>query len=128
MEGYRVQTACNGHEAIQCLSHFKPKFVLLDMMMPECGGRDNVAADSTDAGFRQLPIFAVSGSSPDSVGLSIGEVALSSGFPKPLNAPRLMQHMRDRVASLSLDSASESVSEMSADLAKMRGSHPMQAF
>jgi carbon storage regulator CsrA len=98
MEGYRVHTACNGHEAIDCLSRITPKFVLLDMMMPECDGRETFDRIRELPAFENLPIFAVSGSSPDSVGLSIGGDGVDDWFPKPLNAPRLVQHMRSRVA------------------------------
>jgi carbon storage regulator CsrA len=101
LEGYRVHTACNGHEAIACLNRITPKFVLLDMMMPECDGRETVHRIREISKFEKLPIFAVSGSSPDSVGLSISGDGVDDWFPKPLNAPRLVQHIRDRVACLS---------------------------
>ncbi len=60
MEGYRVQTACNGNEAIRCLSHFAPQFVLLDMMMPECDGRETLHRIRQLPAYEKLPIFAVS--------------------------------------------------------------------
>ncbi len=101
MEGYQVHTASNGHEAIARLRCIQPKFVLLDMMMPECDGRETLLRIREMPAFEHLPIFAVSGSSPDSVGLSIGRDGVEDWFPKPLNAPRLVQHMRDKVASLS---------------------------
>lgn len=100
MEGYRVHTAGNGHEALACLERVSPQFVLLDMMMPECDGPETLRRIRQVPAFENLPIFAVSGSSPDSVGLSIGGDGVDDWFPKPLNAPRLVQHMRDRVAGL----------------------------
>lgn len=101
MEGYRVHTACNGHEALTCLNRIAPKFILLDMMMPECDGRETLNRIREIPAFEHLPIFAVSGSSPASVGLSIGSDGVEDWFPKPLNASRLLQHMRDKVACLS---------------------------
>ncbi len=101
LEGYRVHTASNGHEAIGCLQRFTPRFVLLDMMMPECDGRETLQRIRQIPAFTDLPIFAVSGSSPDSVGLSIGSDGVEDWFPKPLNATQLVRHMRERAASLS---------------------------
>ena len=98
MEGYRVHAVSNGHEAMGCLIRVTPKFVLLHMMMPECDGRETLHRIRGIPAFKDLPIFAVSGSSPDSVGLSIGCDGVNDWFPKPLDAPRLIQHMRDKVA------------------------------
>jgi carbon storage regulator CsrA len=101
MEGYQVRTANNGNEAIACLERIRPRFVLLDMMMPDCDGRETFKRIRQMPAFESLPIFAVSGSSPDSVGLSIGSDGVDDWFPKPLNAPRLVQRMRDLIACLS---------------------------
>jgi carbon storage regulator CsrA len=101
MEGYHVHAASNGREAIHCLNHLRPKFVLLDMLMPECDGRETLERIRQIPALANLPVFAVSGSSPNSVGLAIGQDGVADWFPKPLNAPRLVQHLRDRMASLS---------------------------
>ncbi len=98
MEGYRVHTASNGHEAIECLKQVTPKFVLLDMLMPECDGRETMQLIRQNPALKNVPIFAVSGSSPDSVGLSIGSEGVEDWFPKPLDAPRLVKHMRHQIA------------------------------
>lgn len=39
-EGYNVETARNGEEAIAKLNIYKPDLVLLDMMMPGVSGRE----------------------------------------------------------------------------------------
>ena len=101
LEGYRVHVASNGHEAMNCLQSVTPRFVLLDMMMPECDGRETLQLIRQVPAFANLPIFAVSGSSPDSVGLSIGAEGVDDWFPKPVNATQLVKHMRERAASLS---------------------------
>jgi carbon storage regulator CsrA len=100
MEGYRVQTASNGHEALACLRSSTPRFVLLDMLMPECNGRETLHQIRQVPAWQHLPVFAVSGSSPNSLGLSIGKAGVDDWFPKPLNAPRLVHFMRERVANL----------------------------
>lgn len=72
MEGYRVHTASNGIEALQCLERITPQCVLLDMLMPDCDGRETFERMRAIPSFDILPMFAVSGTSPVSVGLSIG--------------------------------------------------------
>ena len=99
MEGYRVHTANNGIEAMKCLEHISPQCVLLDMMMPECNGPETLGRLRSNPSFDALPVFAVSGTSPESMGVAIGTDGVDDWFPKPLNAPRLVQHMRQRIAS-----------------------------
>lgn len=100
LEGFRVHTASNGYEALGCLTRVTPRFVLLDMLMPGCDGRETCERIREIPAFENLPIFAVSGSSPDSVGLRIGRDGVDDWFPKPLNAPQLVRHIRDRAANL----------------------------
>lgn len=100
MEGYRVQTASNGYEALECLRRCMPRFVLLDMMMPQCNGRETLQRIRQVPAWQHLTVFAVSGSSPDSLGLPIGNAGVDDWFPKPLNAPRLVKFMRERVAAV----------------------------
>ena len=99
MEGYRVHTANNGLEAMKCLERITPQFVLLDMMMPECDGPETFDRMRAISSAVDLPIFAVSATSPESVGLSVGTDGIDEWFPKPLNAQRLVKQMRSRAAS-----------------------------
>ncbi len=100
MEGYRVHTAKNGREALECLSRSRPVCVLLDMMMPECDGAETLERIRAISRFNELPVYAVSGTSPESVGVSVGTDGVDDWFPKPLNASRLVQHMRRRFSDL----------------------------
>lgn len=100
MEGYHVYTANNGAEALACLKHITPRFILLDMMMPQCNGRETLERIRQVPAWQHLPVYAVSGSSPQSIGLSIGSDGVDDWFPKPLNAPRLVQHLREHVEGL----------------------------
>ncbi|MBX3421150.1 MAG: response regulator [Pirellulaceae bacterium] len=100
LEGYRVHTANNGREALDCLQRVTPQFILLDMMMPVCDGRETFQRIRRISALENLPIFAVSGASPDSLGLPIGAGGVEDWFPKPLNAPRLVERMRQRVSEL----------------------------
>lgn len=98
MEGYKVVSAQNGLEALERLENCTPRFVLLDMMMPGCNGRETFDRIRKNPRFDKLPIVAVSGASPESLGLSIGDQGVDDWFPKPVNAPRLVKHMRDQLS------------------------------
>ncbi len=40
MEGYRVETAADGRQALEAIRRLRPRAVLLDAMMPELSGFD----------------------------------------------------------------------------------------
>jgi CheY-like chemotaxis protein len=60
-EGYRVQTAANGRQALECLHHSPPPcLILLDLTMPVMDGRtflDHLAHEPAAAG---VPVVIVS--------------------------------------------------------------------
>ena len=69
MVGFEVVTAENGVAALDYLtSHERPDVVLLDMLMPECDGPTAVTQIRRQAELEGLRIFAVSGTSPATVG------------------------------------------------------------
>jgi carbon storage regulator CsrA len=86
MEGYRVRTARDGLDAIQCLEQLRPDCVLMDMVMPRCDGPEAVRRMKSDATLASLPIF-----------LPVGNDGVIDWFPKPLNAARLIERIRDQV-------------------------------
>jgi CheY-like chemotaxis protein len=53
LEGYPIETAINGQEALQKLSQGGPRVVLLDLLMPVLDGRGTVAALEQDPEQRQ---------------------------------------------------------------------------
>jgi len=58
-EGYRVQMAANGQEALALLAREKPDCVLLDLMMPVMDGWQFVA-ELEKRGWRNLPLLILS--------------------------------------------------------------------
>jgi CheY-like chemotaxis protein len=53
LEGYPLETATNGQEAVQKLSQGGPRVVLLDLVMPVLDGRGTLAALEQDPEQRQ---------------------------------------------------------------------------
>lgn len=101
LEGYRVHVANNGQEALECLQRISPRFVLLDMQMPRYDGKQTCDQIRKSAKFHDLPVFAVSASSPESVGLSIGQRGVNRWFPKPLDPLSLIRCLRQEFATVS---------------------------
>ncbi len=100
MEGFRVHSASNGYEALAVLETTNPQFILLDMNMPECDGRQTCTSIRQLPHLEKLPIYAVSGSSPHSMGLNIGEGGVDDWFPKPLNATTLVQRLKQHASAI----------------------------
>lgn len=102
LEGYKVHVANDGLEALKCLSRVTPRFVLLDMQMPRCDGKETLVRIRQLPRFRDLPVFAVSASPPDTLGLSIGADGVDEWFSKPLDTPRLLRSLRQSEVAVSV--------------------------
>jgi CheY-like chemotaxis protein len=59
-EGYAVETAQNGREALERLQRFRPCVILLDLMMPVMDGWELLAELRNDGDWSTLPVVAVS--------------------------------------------------------------------
>ena len=62
-EGYRVQTATNGAEALSLLrppAHLRPCVILLDLMMPIMNGQEFYAEQQRDPTLAAIPIVVIS--------------------------------------------------------------------
>jgi DNA-binding response OmpR family regulator len=95
-EGYAVQEAENGTDALARLDSFRPDIVLLDLMLPDISGFD-VCRDIRRAGSR-VPIIILSAKSEEIdvvVGLEIGadDYIVKPFRPRELLA-RIAAHLR----------------------------------
>ena len=61
MKGYKVETAENGHKALDYLSDKRPDMILLDMNMPELNGKEFLKIINTDNKHRRIPVLLMSG-------------------------------------------------------------------
>lgn len=96
--GFQVDQAGDGAEAIEYLAaHERPDIVLLDMLMPRLNGPETVRTLRSDPRHRGLKIYAVSGSSPQKLGIVTGPEGVDRWFQKPLDPERLVGEMAREV-------------------------------
>jgi CheY-like chemotaxis protein len=63
-DGYRVRSAANGRDALDCLREGRPPdLILLDLMMPVMNGWDFVRAQMGDPSLAAIPVVICSGTS-----------------------------------------------------------------
>jgi carbon storage regulator CsrA len=100
MRGYQVLEFADGEEA---LDYFKenppPGALLVDMRMPRRDGKSTVETLRRSEHFSSVPIFAVSGTSPEENGLSMGSQGVDRWFPKPLSVQALISAIDQSSAS-----------------------------
>ena len=83
MEGYDVILAENGEEALEKLRKFKPKFMILDVMMPKMNGYDVAKEIRKDDEFKDLYILILTAK-----GQSVDEKdAINSGADSYMSKP-----------------------------------------
>ncbi len=101
MSGFEVDTAHDGRQALQSLaSRAPPDAVLLDMHMPRCDGPATVRAIRASSEYAGLKVFAVSGTSPSQLGLTIGPDGIDRWFPKPINPQYLVEQIQQELGAL----------------------------
>lgn len=65
-EGFEVDTAANGTQALQCIARRKPCVVLTDVRMPEMDGAELCRRLAHDPATRDIPVFVITGYEPTS--------------------------------------------------------------
>jgi carbon storage regulator CsrA len=99
MSGFEVDRAMDGLQAMVYLSrHRSPDVVLLDMKMPRLDGPKTVASIRQDAAYRDVKIFAVSGTPQSECGVSTGPQGVDRWFSKPINPQKLVDEMNHDLA------------------------------
>ncbi len=100
MNGCDCSTAGDGLEALDYLAaHQRPDFVLMDMWMPRCDGRQALHAIRENPRYRDLKVFVVSGSSPQEAGIDPGRDGYDAWFQKPLNPRKLWEAIQKNLTS-----------------------------
>jgi carbon storage regulator CsrA len=102
LSGFQVDTARDGCDALSLLeTELRPDAILLDMRMPRCDGPATITAIRANPDFRRLKVYAISGTSPDSLGVQRGPQGVDRWFPKPLNPEVLVRELSRELASMS---------------------------
>ncbi|MEL6105872.1 MAG: response regulator [Planctomycetota bacterium] len=96
-----VQTAENGADAMAYLEdHAIPDIILLDLNMPKFDGVWTVSRLRANPSTRHIPIIAVSGESPEEVGLEIGPHGVDAWYPKPIDPEQLFRELNSEFMAL----------------------------
>ena len=93
-DGYAVQTAANGAEALATLrtvTDERPDIILLDLMMPIMSGWQFLDERATDQDLARIPVLVLSADPSRQLASSRGVVAVVG---KPFDLPRLLKLVR----------------------------------
>src|SRR5678815_4756685 len=80
MEGYEVQTAVNGKEALSAMESFQPDLIVSDIMMPEMDGYELARRIRENPLTRYIPIILQSGARIEAKDFRLGEEAGALGL------------------------------------------------
>lgn len=101
LHGFDVVSVGDGMEALQYLeSNEKPDLILMDMRLPKLNGADAIRQIRSNPAFDPVKIFAVSGNTPEEVGLDASRNRVARWFQKPLEPARLVNEINQLVAPL----------------------------
>ena len=59
--GFRVESACNGVEALESLKRIRPNLIVTDIQMPKMSGSEFIAALKGEASTKDIPLIIVAG-------------------------------------------------------------------
>ncbi len=93
-EGYEVNTAANGREAIESCSEQMPDLILMDAMMPVMNGYEATQALISKFGSACAPIVMVTSRCDDESVDQAYEAGVSDYMFKPVNWPVLMHRAK----------------------------------
>jgi carbon storage regulator CsrA len=92
MNDMDIVPAVDGQEALDYLSlHRPPDVVLLDLQLPRCSGYEFVNVVRSESRLAGLNLFAVSGTDPQSLGISVGPEGVNRWFRKPIDTGQLLE-------------------------------------
>lgn len=94
-EGYRVEEARNGLEALQKVRERPPHAILLDLRMPEMDGAETLRA-LRERGY-EMPVLVVSGHADVATAVEMTRRGAFDFFEKPFQSDRLLVSVRNAV-------------------------------
>ena len=100
-EGYRVDTAANGEQALNRLRGEAPQLILLDLMMPVMDGWEFQKQLREIPSFSRVPIIVISASK-----FSREPLNAAAFIPKPLDAGVLLETIESFLADVRTGSGS----------------------
>ncbi|ELP35169.1 protein containing Signal transduction response regulator, receiver region domain protein [Rhodopirellula baltica SWK14] len=95
LQGYNIACAGDGDMALRYLSeHDAPRFILLDMNMPQRDGVSTLTEIRKDERFCDITVFAISGSTAEENGLADDSGQIDQWFMKPLCVDNLVSALK----------------------------------
>jgi two-component system, NtrC family, nitrogen regulation response regulator NtrX len=108
-EGYRVDEAGSGSEALARVGERTPDAVLLDIKMPEMDGLELLRA-FRERGY-EMPVLMISGHADVSVAAQATRLGAYDFFEKPLQRERVLVSLRNAVDSSRLEAENRSLGQ-----------------
>ena len=97
VEGYEVETASDGEQALRAVERQEPDLVLLDVVMPGLSGFDVCRRLRADERHASLPIVLVTALDPDSERMNGLAAGADDFLGKPVNVSELLGRVRSLV-------------------------------
>jgi carbon storage regulator CsrA len=94
VNGFDVDTAADGLQAMVRLTEHAPDVVLLDMRMPRFDGHKTISAIRNNPDYRGMKLFAVSGVRPEDMNVTLGPGGVDRWFTKPVDPKGLLEALR----------------------------------
>lgn len=88
-EGFIVETAANGREAMDMLPDFNPSLIITDLMMPEMDGAELCRAIKTNEAYAAIPVIIISTISDKPVMRRLMREGASTFLVKPFTVTQL---------------------------------------
>lgn len=94
-EGFKVEAASNGEEALVKLGTFKPDLIISDLMMPEMDGAELCKTLKQSEGYNTIPIIMMSNINDKPVMRRLMREGASSFLIKPFTINQLTIHIEE---------------------------------
>lgn len=96
-EGYNVETACNGQQALEKIKDFQPQILILDVMMPKLNGFDVLKSLGSRKGMGVVMLTAKNEIVDKILGLELGA---DDYITKPFDMRELMARIKSLIRRL----------------------------
>jgi putative two-component system response regulator len=93
-EGYQVESACNGHEALEMVQARAPDLILLDIQMPGINGYQVCEKIKTGENTRLIPIVMITALKETEDKIKAIEVGADDFISKPFNKLEVLARIR----------------------------------
>ena len=94
-EGFQVQTACNGKEALDSLRNRRPAVILLDLMMPVMSGDEFRRRQLQEPDYADVPVICMTAAHDGPQ--RAARLNAAQYFQKPVDFDRLISAVRQLV-------------------------------